>query len=72
MANRLLAVVSVSIEPTEPFDGSSMKLRRPLSMVATDQTGFQDSGWKLLKETQMAELGWNRPEGVNIENDGGL
>ena len=50
----------------------TMKLSSPVRMVATDQAGFQLSGWKSLMERQRRVLISKRPLGVSIMIRGGL
>ena len=49
-----------------------MKLSSPVRMVATDQAGFQVSGWKSLMDRHRRVLIWNLPFGVIMMMRGGL
>jgi hypothetical protein len=50
----------------------AIKLRRPLSMVATDQLGFHELGWKSLMVRHNLVSVWNLPDGVDMRILGGL
>jgi hypothetical protein len=47
--------LSAIVEAMEPvvFSSESIKERRPVRMVATDQAGFQVEGWKEVMEVQI-------------------
>lgn len=50
----------------------TIKLSRPLRMVATDQLGFHELGWKSLMVRHSLVSVWNRPDGVDMRILGGL
>jgi hypothetical protein len=61
----------VLIQPAE-FSSEHMKDMSPITIDSTPHSGFQDSGWKLLKDVQMGLLQSKRPEGVCIIMVGGF